>query len=83
MQSERPVWPRPWPPEMVGTYRPDRELNLSQLPPEAKQAKWAEIQRDQPDLAALLKNPAFQALAAAFNADVLIEIDDERPGAKT
>lgn len=75
--AERPVWPKPWPPGAVGTYRPERALNLSQLAPEAKRAKWAEIKRDQPNLAALLTDPAFRALAAAFDADVLIEIDDE------
>ena len=75
--SERPIWPAPWPPESVGTYRPGRELNISRLPPESKRAKWTEIQREQPELAALLKNVDTQALIKAFDADVLIAIEEE------
>lgn len=77
MKIERPTWPVPWPPEMFATYRPELELNLSTLPPEAKRAIWLKLQREQPDLAALLKQPDFRALVEAFDADVLIEINNK------
>lgn len=76
--SERPTWPKPWPPELIGTYRPDRALNLSRLLPTEKRDKWAEIRREQPELAALLKDQNVQALIKAFNAEVLVENQEEQ-----
>lgn len=74
--SERPTWPKPWPPELIGTYRPDRALNLSRLSPAEKRDKWAEIQREQPELAALLKSKNVQTLIKAFNAEVLVQPEE-------
>lgn len=78
MRKFEPNWPAPLPPEVeVAKAEPVRGLNLSQLAPEEKRAKWAEIRRERPELAALLSDPAFQALRETFDADIYIDEDEQ------
>ena len=72
-----PAWPvalRPW--VVVARAEPEQGLNVSRLPPATKRAKWDEIRRHQPELAALLKDSNFQSLIKAFDAEVFIDTED-------
>lgn len=68
-------WPPPLPlgvrVERAGAWRLE---NLSRLPAAQKQARWAELRIERPALAALLRDPQLQALRAAFNAEVYIDV---------
>ena len=58
-------------------YVPKRYRNLTRMArerPEAWRAEWERINRQQPDLAMLLKDPVFQATRDMFNAEVLIDV---------
>jgi hypothetical protein len=46
------------------------------MAPAQKQKLWQNVQQHNPALAQLLKAPEFQALKGAFNADILVSLDD-------
>ncbi|MBA1147402.1 hypothetical protein H0Z60_10075 [Ectothiorhodospiraceae bacterium WFHF3C12] len=77
MSRSGPFWPAPLPRECeitVGQTMP--VLNLSRLDPVDKRAHWQTIRRERPQLAELLTDPQFQDLAAAFDADVCVYLED-------
>lgn len=81
MSDQRSI---PFYPDLTGVrfvrddYRPRRNLTrLARDNPEAWRREWRRINVEEPSLAALLKDPDFQALRGKFNAEVLIDVKEK------
>lgn len=53
-----------------------REINLSRIRPELRKPAWERLQKRYPATAALIQDPLFQALKQAFDAEVIITIEE-------
>lgn len=73
----KPYWLKPAPPDKSTHKRPRRRYcNLSKMPPTQKRGLWQKIKNNNPALAELLQSPEIQELKGAFNADILVSLDD-------
>lgn len=52
-----------------------KRVNLSRLPPERKKAAWAWLQANRPEEAKLIQSNEVQSLLAAFNGEIILEIE--------
>lgn len=53
-----------------------RQVNLSRIRPEHRAEAWRRLQEKHPALADLVQDPFVQAIRAAFNAEIVIEIPE-------
>lgn len=51
-----------------------RQINLSRLPEAQRAEAWALLQKNRPALAAWCRDPLVQAIKAAFDGDLIIEL---------
>jgi len=77
MMTAKPQTPYPWAkhtPLKVSTFKP---LNPATLTQHQKQALWHGIQRDNPALAALLKDdPVLQELKSVFDGQIVFDTQE-------
>jgi hypothetical protein len=52
-----------------------KRVNLSRLPPERKQAAWAWLKTNRPAEAKLIQSDDVKSLIAAFNGEIILEIE--------
>lgn len=74
MARELTAWPLAIPTGWIDWRR--EELNVSRLDAVEKRLVWNCFKRSRPKLAALLRDPALQAVCSTFGADVIIAVDD-------
>lgn len=73
----KPYWQLDRPPDPPKPRGPRVQfVNLTAMAPTQKRLVWQNVQQNNPDLAALLKEPNIQALKEAFNAQILVKLDD-------
>ncbi len=75
--NHRPWWCKPQPPDRMVKPQPvPRFTSLSRLAPAQKQKLWRNIKLNNPALANLLQDDSLQSLVKAFDAQILVKLDD-------
>ena len=77
-EQRRPYWCMPRPPDTgpPDLHKAPKLINLSRLAPDRKRKVWENIKVKNPALANLYQDFDFQSLVKAFDAQILVKLDD-------